>query len=174
MKPQHGKLRSMISAATIELLVKAKLNGEMIVRVTKAIGDKAWLEDMVHKLISQGTITPEQLAKCVEICAEATEPRRQRSERQALKPYKPRRDFYGPLVPRLPEKEWWPLVGYIRRRDGYVCAYCDNTDGPWCVDHIVPLSRGGSNGHHNLTMCCIPCNSSKSDRLLSEWKGRYQ
>ena len=89
-----------------------------------------------------------------------------------VRTWKPRND---PRLstPRLTESEWLPLRAFILRRDGYRCTYCEDTEAAMCVDHIVPLSRGGSNDPDNLTACCIPCNSSKSDRLLSEWKGRY-
>lgn len=84
--------------------------------------------------------------------------------------------YAGPRTPMLPEKEWWPLRWAILQRDMFICAYCGvegEKNTKWCVDHIVPLSRGGTNEPGNLTACCSPCNSSKSDRLLSEWKGRY-
>jgi hypothetical protein len=86
--------------------------------------------------------------------------------------YKPRWPIELQKHPRLSDKEWWPLRNGILERDGFVCAYCKETDGPWCADHIVPLSRGGSNEPDNLVACCGPCNASKSDRLLSEWRGR--
>jgi hypothetical protein len=90
-----------------------------------------------------------------------------------FKPYAPRHDPSG-WTPRLPEKEWLPLTGQVYRRDGYVCAYCEDTDGPFQIDHIVPVTRGGSNEIGNLCVACKPCNSSKGDRLLSEWRGRYR
>lgn len=50
---------------------------------------------------------------------------------------------------------------------GQSCSYCDKACET--VDHIVPLNRGGDNQLKNLTPACRSCNSSKGDRLLSEW-----
>jgi hypothetical protein len=88
---------------------------------------------------------------------------------------KERWGYDGPITPRLKDEEWIPLRGSILQRDGFYCSYCGVEGGKttkWCVDHIIPLSRGGTNDPDNLTACCFPCNSSKSDRLLSEWGGR--
>ena len=50
------------------------------------------------------------------------------------------------------------------------CAYCDElVDGEPDPDHVVPLSRGGSNSITNILPCCRLCNSDKRDLLLSEW-----
>ncbi|WP_442947121.1 HNH endonuclease [Novosphingobium sp.] len=80
--------------------------------------------------------------------------------------------YAGPQTPRLPHEEWLELRAKVLRRDHYTCGYCLASDPVMCVDHIIPLSRGGSNLDSNLVACCIPCNSSKSDRLPSEWHGR--
>lgn len=37
------------------------------------------------------------------------------------------------------------------------------------IDHIIPLSRGGSHTADNLCAACEFCNCSKCDKLLSEW-----
>jgi 5-methylcytosine-specific restriction endonuclease McrA len=51
------------------------------------------------------------------------------------------------------------------------CSYC-GAEANITIDHIVPLSRGGKHEAANLAPACFSCNSSKSNRLLSEWKGR--
>jgi 5-methylcytosine-specific restriction endonuclease McrA len=48
------------------------------------------------------------------------------------------------------------------------CFYCGNSGG--CVDHVVPLSRGGDNGIGNYLPSCLSCNSSKKDKFITEWK----
>jgi hypothetical protein len=100
------------------------------------------------------------------------EPTRRYSRQPKPYVYKPRRDWSKASC-RLPEKHWLPLRAQIFRRDGYVCAYCGDSEAKMVIDHIVPISRGGSNDPDNLCVACDPCNSSKNDKLLSEWKGRY-
>lgn len=50
------------------------------------------------------------------------------------------------------------------------CYYCaSKLSKTYHVDHIVPLTRGGSNDPSNLVIACPPCNLSKKDKLLHEW-----
>lgn len=50
------------------------------------------------------------------------------------------------------------------------CAYCHQTiAGQPDPDHVVPLSRGGSNSITNIVPCCRMCNCDKSNHLLAEW-----
>lgn len=44
------------------------------------------------------------------------------------------------------------------------CAYCG--EGAGTVDHIVPVSDGGTSEWQNLTGACKACNSSKRDKPL--------
>jgi 5-methylcytosine-specific restriction endonuclease McrA len=50
------------------------------------------------------------------------------------------------------------------------CHYCKCKVGDkFHVDHVIPLSRGGSNWPENLVISCPPCNQSKGDKLPHEW-----
>lgn len=50
------------------------------------------------------------------------------------------------------------------------CYYCHSDFGDnYHVDHIVPLSRGGSDDPDNLVITCEQCNKSKGNRLPHEW-----
>jgi 5-methylcytosine-specific restriction endonuclease McrA len=68
----------------------------------------------------------------------------------------------GPGVSR---KDW----GQVVARFGGRCAYCDAL-APLAMDHVVPISRGGWHAIGNVLPACRSCNSSKSDRLLIEWR----
>lgn len=46
------------------------------------------------------------------------------------------------------------------------CHYCHEVR-PLTMDHIVPISKGGSHTASNIVPACQPCNSRKRDRLLS-------
>lgn len=58
----------------------------------------------------------------------------------------------------------------ILKRDKSRCTYCGQRATH--VDHVVPVSRGGSYDDSNLVACCADCNISKGDLLLSEWVKR--
>jgi 5-methylcytosine-specific restriction endonuclease McrA len=50
------------------------------------------------------------------------------------------------------------------------CYYCKKKLGKvWHADHVVPLSKGGSNTIDNIVVACEACNLHKSAKLLHEW-----
>jgi 5-methylcytosine-specific restriction endonuclease McrA len=53
-------------------------------------------------------------------------------------------------------------------RYGHRCFYCGRAVR-LTADHIVPLTRGGSNYISNIIPACQPCNSSKGAKTLEEF-----
>jgi len=53
-------------------------------------------------------------------------------------------------------------VTWLLKRQRAKCVACKkDIRHAYHVDHIVPLSKGGSNGRRNLQLLCPPCNLSK-------------
>ncbi|KIA72729.1 hypothetical protein ANMWB30_24970 [Arthrobacter sp. MWB30] len=54
-----------------------------------------------------------------------------------------------------------------------LCVWC-RKEASTTIDHVHPLSRGGTNNQLNLVGACEPCNTVKADFLPSElgWKLR--
>jgi 5-methylcytosine-specific restriction endonuclease McrA len=63
------------------------------------------------------------------------------------------------------ERDWQRLVARFDHR----CAYCGESR-PLTRDHVIPLTRGGRHAIGNLLPACKPCNSSKHQKLLVEWR----
>jgi|SRR5579871_1043921 len=53
----------------------------------------------------------------------------------------------------------------VCERYGSLCLACGQ-DGPLTVDHVVPLSKGGTNYADNLQPLCLPCNLRKGTRTV--------
>jgi 5-methylcytosine-specific restriction endonuclease McrA len=60
--------------------------------------------------------------------------------------------------------EWQAL----KEAQDFRCLMCGQRepDVTLTVDHVVPVSKGGSNDISNLQGLCKPCNSTKHDRIL--------
>lgn len=54
-------------------------------------------------------------------------------------------------------------VERITKGQNGLCACCGSSR-KLTIDHIVPLSKGGSNWPSNIQMLCSPCNTRKKDR----------
>lgn len=52
----------------------------------------------------------------------------------------------------------------ILRRDNYQCRYCGGSapEVPLTVDHVVPVTLGGTDDSSNLVAACKDCNAGKS------------
>ena len=47
---------------------------------------------------------------------------------------------------------------------GKICLCCGHNDVPMTADHVIPLSKGGSNDIGNIQPLCLRCNSSKGTK----------
>lgn len=52
------------------------------------------------------------------------------------------------------------------------CAYCcaSFTEVRLSIEHVVPLSRGGSDSVANIVAACLPCNQQKHAKTVTEWR----
>lgn len=65
---------------------------------------------------------------------------------------------------RLKRKD---IVAYLSKRDGYRCYMCDmefNEKQRATIDHVKPLSKGGTWDLENLKLACRRCNVVKGNR----------
>ncbi|MEM6320433.1 MAG: HNH endonuclease signature motif containing protein [Bacteroidota bacterium] len=70
------------------------------------------------------------------------------------------------------------MSSYISKKDrravieraNRLCEYClapaDYAFHPFCVDHIIAVSKGGKNDLENLAYSCQNCNGSKYNKLI--------
>lgn len=61
---------------------------------------------------------------------------------------------------------WTATRARILRRDARTCYVCGNEAHE--VDHIIPVSQGGTHEDHNLAAICVPCHRIKSERERRE------
>lgn len=59
----------------------------------------------------------------------------------------------------------------ILERDGYRCQSC-GAESHLCIDHVIPVSRGGDSSDDNLQVLCHSCNTKKGNKLDGEEKGQ--
>ena len=70
-------------------------------------------------------------------------------------------------------EQWRRLCEYYDHR----CVCCDNRFQRLTVDHVIPLSKGGTNYIQNIQPLCRSCNSRKHDKeidyrpSLPDWFG---
>jgi 5-methylcytosine-specific restriction endonuclease McrA len=63
---------------------------------------------------------------------------------------------------------------FLFARDRYRCQYCGRSAADLkpreglTRDHLIPLSRGGTNDWSNVVTACAPCNTRKANRLPEE------
>ena len=87
-------------------------------------------------------------------------------------------DYYIPASPEhqnrerkkaaeLRKSQWW------RQRVGPgICHYCEKqfSKEKLTMDHVMPISRGGSTNKRNVVPACKECNNKKKHSLPMEWE----
>jgi 5-methylcytosine-specific restriction endonuclease McrA len=58
---------------------------------------------------------------------------------------------------------------YLLEKWGRQCAYCNATNVPLQIEHIVPKVRDGSQRVSTLTIACQPCHDAKGTRTAAEF-----
>jgi 5-methylcytosine-specific restriction endonuclease McrA len=53
----------------------------------------------------------------------------------------------------------------IFERDSYKCKECNTAITDLTIDHIIPLSKGGTNDESNLQVLCKKCNLKKRNQI---------
>ena len=66
-------------------------------------------------------------------------------------------------------KEWYRLRKIVLERDNYTCKYCGSRKGPYEVDHVIPVTKGGTDDLKNLVASCRRCNRQKKNKSLEEF-----
>lgn len=59
----------------------------------------------------------------------------------------------------------------ILARWGHRCAYCSAPASH--LDHVEPLSKGGTDTESNIVPACARCNLSKGAKTLAEWSETF-
>lgn len=70
---------------------------------------------------------------------------------------------------RLPPEQWRIVRYEVFERDNFTCVYCGERGGSLECDHVIPVSRGGSNEKSNLATACQTCNRRKHAKTADEW-----
>ena len=65
--------------------------------------------------------------------------------------------------------EWEAIQEYF----GHKCLCCGREDVKLTIDHVLPISLGGSHTADNIQPLCGPCNSSKRDKHIDYRKEYY-
>lgn len=59
-------------------------------------------------------------------------------------------------------------IHFLHSKTDSKCPYCPSTDN-LSIDHILPLSRGGTHTEDNVELVCLPCNIRKGTKTKEEY-----
>lgn len=98
-----------------------------------------------------------------------------RSKQHRAKAVRDKEPVEGQDLMRMYHDQTWRNVRLtlIHQQDGK-CFYCDKslTKELATIDHLLPISRGGTHHIGNLVAACEDCNLDKSDSTYEEYMAR--
>jgi hypothetical protein len=156
-----------VSAQYLRILVDGGRTTDDMILVARAMErgpDRDEMFDLVEPLVKAGVANKTIADAMCDLARNLVEYQRTPWRGQGTGAPDPYKERLG-----ISKGAWARLREVVFDRDGTECRYCG--DEANTVDHVVPLSRGGTNDLSNLTPACKPCNSSKRDRLVEEWLG---
>ena len=72
--------------------------------------------------------------------------------------------YLDQLCPKISNKSWRDSLHKLTK---YKCIYCGKPSES--LDHLHPMSRGGTSSTKNCVPCCLSCNGKKSDLEVLSW-----
>ncbi len=74
----------------------------------------------------------------------------------------------NPKQKRMNSKKNKQAKNKLLDRFGSVCFWCEKplSKAELTVDHLIPLSQGGSNNLENLRLACLCCNKKRGNSLF--------
>jgi hypothetical protein len=68
---------------------------------------------------------------------------------------------------RIPISQYKKVLKLLLHKYNFQCVACRSTDN-LTIDHIKPVSRGGTDEMNNLQILCKSCNSKKGSKIMWE------
>ena len=72
--------------------------------------------------------------------------------------------YLDQLCPKISNKNWKESLYKLTK---YKCIYCGKPSES--LDHLHPISKGGTSNTSNCVPCCLSCNGKKSDSEVLSW-----
>ena len=72
--------------------------------------------------------------------------------------------YIDQLCPKISNKSWRESLYKFTK---YKCIYCGKPSES--LDHLHPISKGGTSIKSNCVPCCLSCNGKKSDSEVLNW-----
>ena len=72
--------------------------------------------------------------------------------------------YLDQLCPKISNKNWRESLYKLTK---HKCIYCGKRSES--LDHLHPISKGGTSITSNCVPCCLSCNGKKSDSEVLSW-----